>query len=185
MPDHSAAAIAIWNAGTDPRGTVVEKYLVSRGLQLTSDIALRVVRFHPTCPWRGEGGALEHRTVMLTAFRSVADDRLVAIHRTLLASDGRKLDRRMLGPVTAAAIKIDCDQNVEQGLTIAEGIETGLAGRMLGFRPVWAVGSVGAIANFPVLPGIEALTIFAETDDSGANAKAVRMWREPLGGSRA
>jgi hypothetical protein len=39
---------------------------------------------------------------------------------------------------------------------------------------VWALGSAGAIGDFPVLPGIEILTVFAETDDSGANAKAVK-----------
>ena len=60
-----------------------------------------------------------------------------------------------------------------QGLTIAEGFETGLAAYVLGFRPVWAVGSAGAIADFPVLSGIEALTICAETDDRGANARAI------------
>jgi hypothetical protein len=41
-------------------------------------------------------------------------------------------------------------------------------------RPVWALGSAGAIAAFPVLSGIDALTMLAETDDSGANAKAIR-----------
>jgi len=50
------------------------------------------------------------------------------------------------------------------------------------FAPVWArteksgfaLGSAGAIATFPVLPGVDALTILAETDDSGANARAAR-----------
>src|SRR5437879_9512731 len=105
---------------------------------------------------------------MLTAFRSIADDKLVAVHRTLLSDDGRKLDRRMLGPVGGAAIKITADVDVEQGLALGEGFETCLAGLMLGFCPVWAVGSADAIGRFPVLPGIDTLTILAETDDSGA-----------------
>jgi hypothetical protein len=45
---------------------------------------------------------------------------------------------------------------------------------MLGFQPVWALGSAGAIAAFSVLPGVDALTILAETDDGGANARAAR-----------
>jgi len=56
------------------------------------------------------------------------------------------------------------------GLAVGEGIETVLAARALGFQPAWAVASAGAIAVFPVLPGIEALTILAERDDANANA---------------
>jgi hypothetical protein len=116
----------------------------------------------------------ERRPAMLTAFRLISTDRLVAVHRTLISDDGSKIDRRMLGPVAGAAIKIDDDTDVEQSLTICEGFETGLAGRQLGFRPVWALGSAGAIGPFPVLAGIDALTIFAETDKKNARACAQR-----------
>jgi putative DNA primase/helicase len=167
--ENGAAAVRLWGEGVDPHGTLAERYLNSRGLGLPDDVAERVVRFHGSCPWGGD-----RRPVMLTAFRSIPDDRLVAVHRTLLSDDGRKLDRRMLGPVGGAAIKIDCDLDVEHGLTVCEGFETGLAGRELGFRPVWALGSAGAIATFPVLPGVDALTILAETDDSGANERVAR-----------
>jgi putative DNA primase/helicase len=111
---------------------------------------------------------------MVTAFRAIVGDALVAIHRTALTKAGQKIDRRMLGPVAGAAIKIDDATDIEYGLTVCEGFETGLAGRMLGFRPTWALGSAGAIAEFPVLPGIDGLTILAETDDGGANARAVK-----------
>jgi putative DNA primase/helicase len=112
-----------------------------------------------------------HRPVMLVAFRSIANDLLTAVHRTALTPDGQKMGRKMLGPVAVAAIKIDADHAVEQGLTICEGLETGLAGRSMGFCPVWALGSAGAIGTFPVLSGIDALTILAEPDQ--ANARAV------------
>ena len=167
--DYGAAAVRLWAEAIEPRGTLAERYLNSRGLDLPDDVAARVVRFHGACPWGGE-----RRSCMLTAFQSIADNKLVAVHRTLLSDDGRKIDRRMLGPVQGAAIKIDADTDVEHGIAICEGFETGLAGRALGFRPVWAVGSAGAIAEFPVLSGIDALTILAETDDSGANARAVQ-----------
>jgi putative DNA primase/helicase len=172
--DNSAAAVRLWGEGIDPRDTLAERFLnEQRRLDLPDDIAGRVVRFHGACIWGGE-----RRPCMLTAFRSIADDRLVAVHRTLLSDDGRKLDRRMLGPVAGAAIKIDDDTDVERGLTIGEGFETCLAGRALGFRPVWALGSAGAIGDFPVLSGIEALTILAETDDSGTNARAAKACRD-------
>jgi hypothetical protein len=57
-------------------------------------------------------------------------------------------------------------------LHIGEGIESCLAAWLAGFRPVWAVGSAGAISTFPILPGIESITILGEIDDRGANYRA-------------
>jgi Toprim domain len=181
-PARVAQAVRMWSCGTDPRGTLAERYLSSRGLELTDDIAGRVVRFAAASPWKNDSDETEYRSVMLTVFRSIADNMPMAVQRTLLSDDGRKLDRRMLGPAGAAAIKIDDDADIGQGLHVGEGFETCLAGRQLGFRPVWALGSAGAIGKFPVLGGIDELTVFGETDDSGdnlANAKAcARRWTE-------
>jgi hypothetical protein len=59
------------------------------------------------------------------------------------------------------------------GIHIGEGVETCMAGRQLGFKPAWAVGSAGAIGAFPLLACVNSVTAFAETDDSGANAKEI------------
>lgn len=166
----NSIARALWREAVEPRGTLAQRYLEGRQLELPEDVANRVVRFHPSCPF---GPGVRH-PCMILAFRSIADDKLQAIHRTALDSEANKIGRKMLGPVAGAAIKIDADEDVEQGLAIGEGFETGLAGRMLGFRPVWALGSATAIETFPVLPGIDALTVLAETDDSGANARAIK-----------
>jgi hypothetical protein len=177
-PIPSDSASRIWREAISARSTLVELYLnESRRLELPGDIDGRVVRFHAACPW-GEG--IRH-PAMITAFRSIVDDSLQAIHRTALTPNGQKIGRKMLGPVAGAAIKIDADIDVEQGLSICEGFETGLAARVLGFRPVWALGSAGAIGAFPVLAGVDALTIMGETDKNGtneANALAcARRWR--------
>ena len=55
------------------------------------------------------------------------------------------------------------------GLHISEGVESGLAAWLLGFRPVWALGSSVGIKEFPVLPAIEAITVVGEINDGGAN----------------
>jgi putative DNA primase/helicase len=168
ITDNSASAQRIWCAASDPRGTLAERYLrEGRGLELPDDVCGRVVRFHAACPWEKTRGPC-----MVTAFRSIADDTLVAIQRTLLSPDGKKLDRKTLGPCAGAAIKITADEDVELGLHIGEGFETCLTAHALGFRPVWALGSVTAIGDFPVLGSIEALTILGETDKKGSNAKA-------------
>lgn len=168
-PDtNTAAALRIWREATDPRGTLAERYLGEhRGLALPAELCGRVVRFHAHCPWGKERGPC-----MVTAFRSIADDSLVAIQRALLSDDGTKLDRKTLGPCAGAAIKITADEDVETGLHIGEGFETCLTAHSLGLRPVWALGAVAAIADFPVLAGIEALTVLGETDKKGSNAAA-------------
>jgi hypothetical protein len=53
-------------------------------------------------------------------------------------------------------------------------VETCLAAWLAGFRSVWALGSVSGIAAFPVLSGIEAITVLGEVGDGGANHRAVR-----------
>jgi CHC2 zinc finger len=147
----NAYAISTWNAGVDPQGTLVERYLNNRGIELDDDIAGAVLRWHP-----GIGA-------MLALFRSIETDEPRAISRTFLDPNGRKLNRKFLGPVGGCAIKLDADEEVTHGLFIAEGIETGLTGRQWeALRPTWCLGSKGAIAAFPVLPGIECLTILAE-----------------------
>jgi putative DNA primase/helicase len=154
----TAAALALWNASVDPRGTIVGRYLAGRGLELGDDIAGDVLRWHPGI------------AAMIAVFRNIVTDAPQAISRTFLDAEGRKLERRFLGPTKGAAIKLDCDGEVTTGLHIAEGVETAMAGRQLGLRPCWALGSAGAVASFPVLNGIEALTILQELDDASAKA---------------
>jgi putative DNA primase/helicase len=47
--------------------------------------------------------------------------------RTALTLDARKIDRKALGPVGGAAIKLSDDADVSMGLTVSEGLETTLA----------------------------------------------------------
>jgi putative DNA primase/helicase len=172
-PDHAARiarAVTIWHEAVPAQGTVVARYLASRGLDLPE--GADVLRFHPRCPWRDEA---ENRTIyvpaMVAAMRSVTTDEPQGIHRTRLSADGAKVGRRMLGIAAGAAVKLDADDAVTTGLHIAEGIETALAARQLGFRPCWALASAGGIKGFPVLRGVEVLTILGENDD--ANRRAV------------
>jgi hypothetical protein len=169
----------IWHEARDPRGTLVERYLTQpkaqggRGLVFPDDVAGTVLRFHPACPWRDESGQLIRVPAMVAAMRCIHTDRLKAVHRTRLTPDGKKADRRMYGDATESAIKLDPDEAVTTGLAVGEGIETVLAARQFGFKPAWALGSAGGIREFPVVNGIEGLTILEEHDQNGANAQAV------------
>jgi putative DNA primase/helicase len=154
----TAAALALWDASTDPRPTPVGLYLECRGLKLEDDVAGDVLRWSSIAE------------CMIALFRSIETDEPRAISRTFLSPDGRKLGRKFLGPVGGCAIKLDADDAVLGGLHVSEGIETAQAARQLGLRPTWALGSAGAITSFPILSGVEALTLLAENDEASAHA---------------
>jgi putative DNA primase/helicase len=89
----------------------------------------------------------------------------VGIHRTFIDVEGAKMDRKMLGQ--QGVIRLSPDDAVTMSLGIAEGIEDGMAVLLSGWAPVWSATSAGAIARFPVLLGIESLTVFADADKAG------------------
>ena len=165
----------IWNAAVDPRGTLGEGYLNGRKprIDLPDDLCGRVLRFHPACPWEKT-----HVPALVAAFHPIAepDDAAppVAILRIGINPDGSKIDKRMLGPVAGCAIKLDADEFVTIGLGVAEGLETAMAIRAKGWRPIWCLGSAGGIEKFAPLSGIETLTIFADHDASGRGQQAAR-----------
>ena len=163
----------VWHDSVDPRGTLVEHYLRSRHLTLPDEVAGRTIRFHAAL-WR-DGSS---HPGMVALIRDIHSNEPCGIHRTFLDSDGKKLDRRMLGRAGNAAIKLSANEDVEQGLHIGEGVETCLAAMLAGYRPTWAVGSAGGIAKFPLLAGIDAINILSERNDGGANQQAVEQLRE-------
>ena len=91
--------------------------------------------------------------------------------RTFLNPDASKRERMMLGK--QGVVRLSSDEDVLEGLGICEGIEDGLAVLLSGWAPVWAATSAGGIEQFPVLPGIEALTIFHDKDDAGTRAAEI------------
>jgi putative DNA primase/helicase len=167
-PKKTVLARAIWSEAVPPAGTLVEAYLASRGLSLLPGAPLR---FHPACPRDRE--RLPAMIAQMTEPETAAP---AGIHRTFLAPDGSGKApgqaKMMLG--AAGVIRLVGDAEVTAGLGITEGIENALAIMSRGWSPVWAAGSAGAIASFPVLAGIESLTIFADADENGAGTKAAR-----------
>jgi hypothetical protein len=159
-------AAAIWRESVDPRGTIVEAYLASRGLSLTAELAGDVLRFHRRCPF----GPGERHPCLVALMRGAQTNDPCGIHRTALDGHGRKIGRKMLGQAEGGAIKLSNNADVTLGLGIAEGIETALSVLQAGWAPVWAVGDAGRVARFPILGGIEGLTIFADADTAGMKA---------------
>jgi hypothetical protein len=180
-PDNSESAGRIWQQAVDPRGTLVETYLNGRSLDLPDEAALEAIRFHADCPF-----GQERFPAMVCLVRDIISNEPQAIHRTALAPDGTAIKRNgktfrlSLAPVAGGAIKLDADEDVTHGLCIGEGVETCLAGRQMGYRPVWSAVNSGGVASFPVLPGIDDLHIFKEIDLNGTSERDVetcaRRW---------
>jgi hypothetical protein len=80
---------------------------------------------------------------------------------------------------TGGVIRLWPDDWVSRGLAIAEGIETALS-LARGFVPVWCCIDAGNLAAFPVLTGIESLTVAVDHDPAGlkAYASVAGRWRE-------
>ena len=161
----TACALCLWNAGArfarnrrDKISRVARPHAPRRRRRRRDPVS-------PCFEFRGQPVWAQ----WLRSFATLASNEPCGIHRTFLDDTGRKLGRKMLGRARSAAIKLDADANVTLGLHLGEGLETCLAARLAGFRPVWALGSAGAIAAFPVLSGIEAITILGEVGDGGAN----------------
>jgi hypothetical protein len=163
---NSARAGELWRASVPIAGTIAEAHLRSRGLDY-ADPAGAVLRFHPRCPF-GPGAT---HPCMVAVFRTIVGHKPVAIHRTALTPEGRKIDRMTLGVVGGAAIKLSADEDVMTGLHVGEGIETTIAAMMMNFKPAWALGFAGAIRAFPVLSGIAALTVLVDHDQPDARGR--------------
>ena len=171
------SARQIWDGAGDPRDTPVEAYLASRKLILPPELCGSVLRFHPACPW--ENGRV---ACLIAPYREFVSDEVVAVHRIRVDQPERwpkigREGRKMLGPAGLGAIKLDPAADT---LAISEGLETALAGRQLGFRPAWCLGSARGIEYFAPLDGVDELVILGE-NDHGPNAKAVeacrKLWR--------
>ena len=175
--DNRICALALWDEAK-PLTELPLNYFGSRGItDLSALPELRsVLRFHLHCPFRPG----ERHPCILGLWTDALTGEPRAIHRTALNSDGTKLDRMSLGPTAGCVIRLWPDEVVTIGLVIGEGIETTLAaatrlehrGTLL--QPAWAVGDKGHLATFPVLAGIEALTILVDNDESRTGQRAAR-----------
>ncbi|WP_245295122.1 DUF7146 domain-containing protein [Manganibacter manganicus] len=146
------SAAGIWARSVPIAGTLAETYLRSRGLTYESD----ALRFH------------HGKRMMVAQITDAITGDPIGLHRTFLDHEGNRTGKMMLGAAAGGVVRLSADEDVTAGLAVAEGIETALAAP---FRPVWACLSAGNMARFPVLAGIETLTIFADNDRSGTGER--------------
>lgn len=163
-----ARAGTLWQEAKPVVLTLADQYLLqTRKLDVPHELLAdgETLRFHPNCPF-GE----KRYPCLLALWRAIAGDEPVAITRTALTPDAQKIGRMSLGPTAGAAVKLTPDVDVSYGLHIAEGLETGLAAMMRGFVPMWVTGNAG-IRHFPVLAGIDCLSVIVDNDKPDQNGR--------------
>ena len=148
-------------------GSVAASYLERRGCALPAFPDESHLRWHPDVRNRKE----DHTGPALVALVTDVDTgEPISLHRTWIAPDGSakaKLDRPRLLLArhrSDGVVRLWPDDEITLGLVLGEGIETCLAGAQAGLTPVWATLSAGNLAAFPVLPGIEGLTVLVDHD---------------------
>ena len=175
------AALAIWQSAKPARGTLVETYLASRGLDMPAPDALRfrASMRHPS------GGVWPAMVALVT---NGVDGTPMAIYRTFLAGNGvgkAFVDppKMMLGPCRGGAVRF-ADPVDGKPLMIGEGIETCLtcflAMQESGY-PAWAAPSASGLKGLDLPQDVRDVIVLADGDETGEAAArncALRWMRQ-------
>jgi len=129
------------------------------------------LRWHPALKHAASGLRFPALVGLVT---DVKTGQPMSLHRTYLAWDGSgkapvEASRLLLKGhcKRGGVIRLSSDAEVTDGLTVGEGIETGLSALAAGYGPVWACIDAGNLAAFPLLSGIESLTVLVDNDAAG------------------
>jgi putative DNA primase/helicase len=159
-------------------GSVPACYLKHRGCALPpldGDLRWVAAHRHP-CGYAGPA--------LVALVTDAVTGEPLTLHRTWLRPDGlgkAAIDRPRLllkgHQKRGGVVRLWPDTEVTIGLCMAEGIETALAAARA-FGSAWATIDAGNLAVFPVLEGLEAVTIVADHDRAGLDAarKCAARW---------
>lgn len=154
----------LWNSSEALANSLAATYLTRRGCRLPpTDGDLHYL------PARGD-----HPAAMLGRVTDAITGEPISLHFTRLNPDGTKIAtdaKRLLKGhrKSGGVIRLWPDDAVTHGLAIAEGIESALAAAHV-FQPVWSCIDAGNLGEFPILAGVDGLTVFADNDSAGVTA---------------
>jgi putative DNA primase/helicase len=170
IEERRAVARQIWHAAYDFFGSPSQLYLENRGIEISPNLD-EAIRFHPGLRF---GDAVY--PAMVAAITDIHSDELIGVHLTAIDKDGHPIKvegktlRRIRGSKKGGCIKLSPDYEVIRGLLIGEGIETTLSAMAIEQAQGWCVLDAGELRSFPVLAGIECLTIAVDADQAGIQA---------------
>jgi putative DNA primase/helicase len=164
-----ASALDLWGECYPAPGTIVERYLCSRGLTGPIPDSLRM---HGMMRHRESGGS---RPAMVAMVEHV-ERGSIGVHVTYLAVDGSmqatvEPRKRSLGPVGGGAVRL---APAADTLMVSEGIETGLAAQQSCALPCWVALSTSGLVALALPPIVRAVVVLADNDANGAGERAAR-----------
>ncbi len=177
---HSLAQAAAYVREMRPvRDTHGERYLRelrridTEEVEAIGDVLERIdaLGWHPSVYFHEPGHPLHGRR--LGCIIAVMTDPVTArptgaINRTYIDENLHKVGKAKTLGSPAGVVRLSLDEDVLEGLHLAEGLETALSAMAAGLRPVWSTGSTALMRTFPVLDGVDCLTIIADHDATDA-----------------
>jgi putative DNA primase/helicase len=208
----------IWVEAIDPRGTIAEDYLSrERGLPgCINDTLALTLRYHGNCPFRDDDepvrapaliAAMRDPYAVMCQCQKLGEledverwilrkpELVTSIQRIRLDEQGRKVERKTLGTMGDAVVFVSSIWECFYGgeATIAEGVETSLAMRSMGFKGCVAVTGASRFKNISIPYHWGTVTIGAENDAASetawhtagerftAEGRTVMIWKPPSG----
>ena len=161
-----------------PLSDIAENYLHARNCAIPpkdGDLRCHASLSHPYCEYIGPA--------LVARVTDAITNEPMTLHQTWIRPDGKKANietpRLLLKDhqKEGGVVRLWPDEELTHGLAIAEGIETALSASF-GFSPIWSLIDGQNLSNFPVLQGVEALTIIADNDNAGRSAahKCLKRW---------
>ncbi|MBL8639920.1 MAG: toprim domain-containing protein [Alphaproteobacteria bacterium] len=169
-------ALKLWNSAFPVKNSVVEKYLSSRGINISIPEDIRFLSGHKHAP----SGRIY--PVMLSAIRKWPSREIIAVHRTWILPDGSgkapiEPAKMMLGKSLGGCVQL---APPARKMIVSEGIETGLSVYQNTGIPVWAGLSTSGMTGLilPDFPLGAEIIIACDNDPAGRKAaiKAAEKW---------
>ena len=166
----------LWSKAVDPKKTLIEKYLLKRGITIPIPPS---IKFLAECGHSPSGDSFP---VMVAKATNGINDEPLALHRTYLKSDGSgKADvnpnKMILGQVNGLGIYL---APLDKVMAVTEGIENALTiYQETGISTVAALSAVG-IENLVLPPQVKEIIICADNDPVGIKSAniAAKKWSQ-------
>lgn len=164
----------VWSDARPLAGTVGAAYLLARRCVVPpadGDLRFHPARKHPHGDYIGPA--------LVALVTDAVTGEPISLHTTFICADGTK-PANLPGPArlllgghrkAGGCVRLWPDEAVTTGLGIGEGIETCLS-LAHAYRPAWSLIDAGNLGAFPVLAGVECLTIARDNDPAGRAAAA-------------
>eukprot|EP01037_Dinobryon_pediforme_P012167 gene12167-12255_t len=156
-----------WVESVDLPGTPAEDYFLKCRLDINA-VSPEALRWHPRL------------SAIVAQFRSIATGQMQAVSLIHIDAKGQRISSQILGSPSGGAVMFSGHIGVRDHLHVGAGLAPCLAALSGGQWPIWAVGGIKALANFPIIARVNRLTVFSKFGDGGATVQAIehlaRRW---------